>query len=80
MEGARAVKLQQQHSHPPAVGLARVASQRRTAPRCCGDPTCTPVPEEEPKDRRWSCATLNPQPPGLVYFAAAVLAARRSRR
>jgi hypothetical protein len=42
--------------------------------------TCTPVPEEEPKDRRWSCAALNPQPPGLVFVAAALLAATRSRR
>ncbi|MBK7754991.1 MAG: hypothetical protein IPI35_00965 [Deltaproteobacteria bacterium] len=43
-------------------------------------PTCTPVPEEEPKDRRWSCAALNPQPKGLVFVAAALLAATRSRR
>lgn len=43
-------------------------------------PTCTPVPDEEPKDRRWSCAALNPQPPGLVFFATALLAARRRRR
>ncbi|MBK9367682.1 MAG: hypothetical protein IPN01_15420 [Deltaproteobacteria bacterium] len=43
-------------------------------------PTCTPVPEEEPKDRRWSCAALNPQPKGLVFVAAALLAVTRSRR
>ncbi|MCK6524517.1 hypothetical protein L6R49_24185, partial [Myxococcota bacterium] len=43
-------------------------------------PTCTPEPEDEPKDSRWSCAALNPQPSGLVFFAAALLAARRRRR
>ena len=43
-------------------------------------PTCTPVPDEEPKDSRWSCAALNPQPKGLVFFAAALLAARRRRQ
>ncbi|MCK6524525.1 hypothetical protein L6R49_24225 [Myxococcota bacterium] len=42
-------------------------------------PTCTPVPDEEPKDSRWSCAALNPQPKGLVFFAVALIAARRRR-
>ena len=43
-------------------------------------PTCTPVPEDEPKDRRWSCAALNPQPPGLLLLAAALLLTRRRRQ
>ncbi|MCK6524527.1 hypothetical protein L6R49_24235 [Myxococcota bacterium] len=43
-------------------------------------PTCTPVPDEEPKDRRWSCAALNPPPKGLVFFAVALIAVTRTRR
>ncbi|MEY3213410.1 MAG: hypothetical protein RIT28_3891 [Pseudomonadota bacterium] len=42
--------------------------------------TCTPVPEEEPKDTRWSCAHLQPQSPGLLLIGAAVLTARRRRQ
>ena len=42
-------------------------------------PTCTPVPEEEPKDSRWSCAKLSTQAPGLVLLGAALLLTRRRR-
>ena len=43
-------------------------------------PTCTPVPEEDTKDRRWSCAHLQPQTRGLLLLGAAVLTSRRRRR
>jgi MYXO-CTERM domain-containing protein len=43
-------------------------------------PTCTPEPEEEPKDSRWSCAQVQPQTPGLLLLGAALLAGRRRRR
>jgi MYXO-CTERM domain-containing protein len=43
-------------------------------------PTCTPEPEEEPKDSRWSCASVQPQTPGLLLLGAALLAGRRRRR
>ncbi|MCK6524524.1 hypothetical protein L6R49_24220 [Myxococcota bacterium] len=43
-------------------------------------PTCTPVPDEEPKDRRWSCAHLQPQTHGLLLLAVALIAARRRRQ
>jgi MYXO-CTERM domain-containing protein len=42
--------------------------------------TCTPVPEGEPKDTRWSCAQVQPQTPGLLLLGAALLAGRRRRR
>ena len=43
-------------------------------------PTCTPEPDEEPKDSRWSCAKLSPQAPGLVLLAASSLLTLRRRR
>ena len=43
-------------------------------------PTCTPVPEDEPKDSRWSCAKLSPQAPGLLLLGAALLLTRRRRQ